>query len=88
MTLTLSQPRRFEQTSDGLPFSIDKMRGGYSVLGKESGEFQKFSKYSKQCKTNRESVFYVLFTSLYELKKDISQLIFTCSKSTIETPEK
>ena len=69
MMLTLSQPRRFEQTNDRLPFSIDKMRGGYSVLGKESGEFQKFSKYSKQCKTNRETKFYASFISLYELKR-------------------
>lgn len=60
MMLTLSVPRRFEQADSGLPFSIDKMRGGYSILGKESGEFQKFSKYFKHCKTNREPKFYLV----------------------------
>ena len=58
--LKLSEPNRFEEADSGLPFSIDKMRGGYSILEKESAEFQKFSKYFKHSKTNREPKFYLV----------------------------
>ena len=58
--LKLTEPSRFEEADSGLPFSIDKMRGGYSILGKESAEFQKFSKYFKHSKTNREPKFYLV----------------------------
>ena len=78
MTLTIWQPERFEQASNGLPFSIEKMRGGYSVLGRESGEFQKFSKCFRECKMNKEKNFYLVFFSVYGLKMSNSNQMVYC----------
>ena len=44
MTLQLNRPMHFQESPEKLPFSIRKLGGGYSVLRKTSGEFQKFSK--------------------------------------------
>ena len=44
MTLQLLEPLLIKESPQKLPFSIRKLGGGYSVLGKTSGEFQRFSK--------------------------------------------
>ena len=44
MTLQLNRLMHIQESPEKLPFSIRKLGGGYSVLRKTSGEFQKFSK--------------------------------------------
>ena len=79
MTLQLNRLMHIQESPEKLPFSIRKLGGGYSVLRKTSGEFQKFSKCDLIANVYLNSLLSNVYLSLFF--KTFLKKIFIFSKA-------